>query len=258
MKINQVAAQLYTARKYTQTLDGLADVLKKIRAIGYEAVQVSATCPFEPEDLLRFAKDADITICSLHDKSKEILDDPERIAQRLVALGNVETTVYAHPDGIDVSNPPELEELVKRLDHAGQVVHNAGRILCYHNHSLEFTRHGNSGKLVLEYIFDKIDPKYLQAELDTYWVQHGGCDIIDWIKRMNNRLPILHIKDYASYKGQPVICEIGSGNLNWRKIIDAAEESGCKWFAVEQDFPPVDALESLKISFDYISKNLIS
>ncbi|MEO6847120.1 MAG: sugar phosphate isomerase/epimerase [Chthoniobacterales bacterium] len=257
MKLSQVAVQLYTVRQHTQTLEGLADTLKKIRAIGYEAVEI-ATCPGTPEEWLRLTKEANIKICSLHDSCEEILRDPEAITKRLLALGDVQTTVYSHPDGIDVSNPPEVEDLVKKLDQAGRVVHAAGRTLCYHNHSFEFVRHGDTGKLVLEYIFDKIDPRYLQGELDTYWIQHGGCDPVNWIKRMKNRLPILHIKDYASYKGQPVISEIGKGNLNWKKILGAAEESGTKWYVVEQDTTPGDPLESLKISFDYISKNLLS
>ncbi|MEO8205193.1 MAG: sugar phosphate isomerase/epimerase [Chthoniobacterales bacterium] len=255
MKINQVAAQLYTARKHTQTPSDLADCLKKLRTIGYEVVQVSSLGPIEPKELVKIASDAGVVICSLHDNSDEILNDPQKVADRLSELG-VDTTVYAHPDGIDVSVPANVESLVKRLEHSGRVLHEAGKVLCYHNHSLEFIRH-NDKQLVLEYIFDKIDPKYLQSEIDTYWVQHGGCDPVDWMLRLKNRAPIMHLKDYASAKGQPVICEIGRGNLNFKKIIAAAESSGCKWFAVEQDFPE-DAFESLKISFDYIKENLVS
>ena len=36
-----LAAQLYTVRDFAQTAAGLAESLKKIRAIGYRAVQVS-------------------------------------------------------------------------------------------------------------------------------------------------------------------------------------------------------------------------
>jgi hypothetical protein len=38
-----LAAQLYTVREFTKTADGFAASVKKIRDIGYTAVQVSAT-----------------------------------------------------------------------------------------------------------------------------------------------------------------------------------------------------------------------
>ena len=74
---------------------------------------------------------------------------------------------------------------------------------------------------------------------------------------MKDRLPLLHMKDYGTNAAnQPMMTEIGRGNLNWSGIISAAEYAGCKWFMVEQDICEGDSLDSLKISFDYIKKNL--
>jgi sugar phosphate isomerase/epimerase len=50
-------------------------------------------------------------------------------------------------------------------------------------------------------------------------------------------------------------CEVGRGNLNWRRILAAAEKSGCQWFIVEQDTCPGDPFDSLKISYDYLRTN---
>jgi len=50
---------------------------------------------------------------------------------------------------------------------------------------------------------------------------------------------------------------VGSGNLNFKKIIAAAEKSGCKWFIVEQDTCPGDPVDSLAKSFEYIKANLV-
>ncbi|RKX34780.1 MAG: sugar phosphate isomerase/epimerase, partial [Verrucomicrobia bacterium] len=41
MKINQVAAQLYTLRDHIKTPADIAASMKKVREIGYTAVQVS-------------------------------------------------------------------------------------------------------------------------------------------------------------------------------------------------------------------------
>ena len=49
--------------------------------------------------------------------------------------------------------------------------------------------------------------------------------------------------------------EIGSGNLEWKPILEAADEAGCLWYIVEQDVCPGCPFESLKMSYDYLSEN---
>ena len=45
----QIGAQFFTVRQFTKTLDDLSLTLRKVADIGYKTVQLSATCPFEPE-----------------------------------------------------------------------------------------------------------------------------------------------------------------------------------------------------------------
>ena len=45
----QIGAQFFTVREFTQDLDSFAETLKKVADIGYPTVQISATCPFEPQ-----------------------------------------------------------------------------------------------------------------------------------------------------------------------------------------------------------------
>ena len=42
MPDNQLAAQLYTVREFTQTPAGFAASMRKVREIGYRAVQLSS------------------------------------------------------------------------------------------------------------------------------------------------------------------------------------------------------------------------
>ena len=94
------------------------------------------------------------------------------------------------------------------------------------------------------------DPRYVQAELDTYWVQHGGGDPALWVKKMKNRMPVVHFKDLVILNGQPTMAEIGEGNLNWPAILAACKEANVEWYAIEQDVCQRDPFESLKISYD--------
>jgi sugar phosphate isomerase/epimerase len=67
------------------------------------------------------------------------------------------------------------------------------------------------------------------------------------------------MKDYTvNAENHPTFAEIGNGNLDWKRIIAAAEAAGCQWFCIEQDTCPGDPFDSLKQSFDYTKKNLCS
>ena len=46
-----LAAQLYTIREYTKTPKDIAESMKKIKAIGYDAVQISGLGPIDNKEL---------------------------------------------------------------------------------------------------------------------------------------------------------------------------------------------------------------
>ena len=99
--------------------------------------------------------------------------------------------------------------------------------------------------------------------LPTHSHEHraSSCSALhpaEWCTRLKNRLPLLHLKDYAvDATGKPYFAEIGQGNLDFKAIIAAAEASGCEWFIVEQDVCPGNPFGSLKLSIDYIKARLV-
>ena len=256
MKINQVAAQLYTVRDFCQNAAALAATARKIRAIGYEAVQLSGIGPVAVPEIVRIMAGEGLTICATHEPSAVILDEPERAIDTLQQLG-CRLTAYPWPQGVDFSDAASIDTLVRKLDAAGAKMRAAGLTLGYHNHDLEFQKF--RGVPVLDYIYAQTNPRNLVAELDTYWVHFGGGDCVDWCRRLRSRLPFIHLKDYAmTRERQPAFAEIGQGTLPFSRIIPEAEASGCRWFIVEQDTCPRDPFESLQMSFDFLKANFVS
>ncbi len=254
MKIEQVAAQLYTVRHFTKTPPDIAASMKRIRNIGYTAVQVSSMGPIPEEELLRILDGEGLVCCATHAPGDRILQEPQRIVDSLRKL-KCKHTAYPYPEGIKLDTVANVKEFATQLNAAGKVLHDAGMILSYHNHQVEFRR--LDGRTILEIIFAETDPRYLKAEIDTYWVQYGGGSPLDWCKKLKKRLPLLHMKDFGmNANNQPTYCEIGNGNLGWKDIVKAAEKNGCEWFIIEQDTCPGDPFDSLKISFDYIQREL--
>jgi len=255
MKLEQIAIQLYTLRDFCKTTAEYAETLKRVRAIGYQAIQISGVGPIPLADLRSIAHGEGLIICATHESSAMILEDPAQVVDRLAALGCKHTS-YPFPSGIDFNSAAHVDALCAKLDKAGEVLRKAGQVLSYHNHAHEFYRTG--GRTILESIYARTSPENLQAELDTYWVQAGGGNPVDWCLKLKGRLPVLHLKDYAvAADGKPFFAEVGSGNLDFKAIVAAAETAGCGWFIVEQDTCPGDPFASIELSFDYMTEHLL-
>lgn len=250
MKKTQVAVQLYTLRDHCKTAAELAQSLKKVRAIGYTAAQISGVGPIPPDEIARICRGEGVAICATHEGGKDICDETQKVIDRLGALG-CRFTAYPWPH-VPLESEAQVRELAASLDRAGARMRAAGQVLCYHNHAMEFRKFG--GRTILQILYDETDPRNLQGEPDTYWVQAGGGDPVDWCARLHRRLPLLHLKDYGVRDGHnATMMEVGSGSLNWRAIVAAAETSGCQWFIVEQDTCPGDPFVSLEQSWRYVS-----
>lgn len=252
MKPSQIAAQLYTLREFLKTPAEIEASLKKVKAIGYPAVQVSGLGPIPEADLAKMLADIGLICCATHEGGEAILNNPQAVITRLQTLGCAHTA-YPWPS-VKLDTLEDVKAFAAALNASGKALQEAGVTLSYHNHEIEFRR--IEGRLILDLIYELTDPRYLKGEPDTYWVQYGGGDSEDWCRKLKGRMPLLHLKDYGIGPDGPTFFEIGYGNLNWKPIIAAADEAGCEWFIVEQDRCARDPFESLKMSYEYLCSNL--
>ena len=129
----------------------------------------------------------------------------------------------------------------------------------YHTHHMEFAKY--NGEYVLDIIKDHA--KDIGFELDTHWIQRGGCDPVKTIERFAGRVRLLHLKDYRingkKYAGSGFdiveMAEVGEGNLPIKECIEAGIRSGCEFFYIKQDdCYGRDPLDSLRISYNNLVK----
>ena len=245
-----LAAQMYTVREFTKTPKDIAESLHKVREIGYKAVQISAFGPADPKDIKRMLDDEGLICCITHigyDRLKNdlpaVIDEHKLWDCKNVAIGSVPGPF--REDGVE-----GLKRFAGEASEIGRQLHEAGLTFSYHNHSFEFARTGVGKQIIMDVIFEETDPRYVMAELDTYWVQHGGGDPAYWIRKMKGRIPVVHVKDMTiEMPRTQLMAEVGEGNLNWPEILDACREAGVEWYAVEQDICQRDPFESLAISY---------
>jgi sugar phosphate isomerase/epimerase len=250
MKTEQIAVQLYTLRDFTETPNDFAATIKRVHDIGYHAVELAGTAGLAPADAAKIVRDAGLQICSSHESTEMILNQPQQVVDRMGEFG-ITHAVYSYPVGVEMSDVAQVEKMIAGLDAAGAVLRRAGMTLCYHNHALEYFQ--RDGRTVLDEIFARTSPEHLQAELDIHWVQAGGGDPAEACRRLAGRLPLLHVKDYTvTATGERIFAEVGHGNMSIPQTLSAAEAAGCKWFIVEQDTCPSDPFECIKRSLDYL------
>jgi len=242
-----LAAQLYTVREFTKTAEGLAASLKKVRAMGYTSVQISAIGPIPDAEVKALLDANGLTCCITHVRVPWPWQDLDAIIAQHKLWGCPNVAVGSMPDKYR-ADEAGFCQFAAEANAIGKVLHEAGLTFSYHNHSFEFVRFGKRTGLGL--LYEETDPRYMQAELDTYWIQHGGGDPAAWIRRMKDRMPVVHFKDMVILNGQPTMAEIGEGNLNWPSILQACQDANVRWYAVEQDVCQRDPFESLQISYD--------
>lgn len=160
-------------------------------------------------------------------------------------------------------------DFVKRADEIAGRLKEQGIDLYYHNHHVEFVKYDG------EYLLDIIrnHTRYMGFELDIHWIHRGGENPVEFIKKYDGRIRLLHLKDYrigqiqmpegpfdpkafmAAFSDIVEFAEIGEGNLPVKECIEAGFVGGSEYFLIEQDTTyGRDPFESLRISKENLEK----
>ena len=250
MQKNELAAQGYTIRNFFKDYEEADQSFAKVKGIGYGGIQLSAVWHLEPGRLKELADKNGLKIAATHigfDKLKNDMDG-------VIAEHKLMDCKYVGLGGM----PKEAREsaaaasaFAKEAGQFARTLRDAGLTFIYHNHSFEFADVG--GKTIMDILFEECDPA-MEFEIDTYWIQHGGRVPAEYIKKASGRLSVVHYKDMKMKDGQPIMCEVGEGILDWPAIVKASREAGVKWFCVEQDVCERDPFDCLKTSFENLLK----
>ena len=246
MNKSVLAAQCFTVRKHTQTAHDLQETMLKIKKIGYNAVQLSAIGPIDPVTVKNATDNAGLTIRCTHIKYDRFKKDLDNVIAEHKIFGCKHVGLGKPP--VEYTESAEgYIRFAKEFNAIGKELNDAGFRFMYHNHSFELQKFG--GKTGLQILIEESDPEYFDFEMDTYWLQNGGSDPVEWIRKVKNRMKVVHFKDaIADATGEHLTdAEIGEGNLDWSKIFEACKYTGVEWHAVELDIKewekPFEALE---------------
>ena len=142
------------------------------------------------------------------------------------------------------------------LNRRGADLQKAGISLFYHNHNVEFRPLAGTTPFAL--LLKETDPAVVTFELDVGWVAAAGLDPVGILEAHPGRFRLMHAKDVkagtpTNFELKQIPAEVGSGRLDWPRLITAARKSGITEFFVEQE-PPFTRprIESAEISAKYL------
>jgi sugar phosphate isomerase/epimerase len=227
----EIALQLYTLRDYLKTPADIIATLKRVRKIGYQAVQASGVGEMDPKELAKVYLNEGLTCCATHVGLETLRDNRQQIVDNH-QLWNCNLTAIGGWGWQDVDGPA-WEKFAVDYSAIAAEYKSAGIAVGYHNHSHEMIKY--AGQTALDILLEHCSQD-VWMEIDTYWITHGGGDPAQWIDKCAGRIPAIHLKDMGmgtNHKQQ--MREVGEGNLNFAAIIAAARRAGTQWFIIEQD-----------------------
>jgi len=132
---------------------------------------------------------------------------------------------------IVVKSPREISEMslhqaALRYMRAADELGESGVKLLLHNEGADIQAK-IAGKTAYEHLLDLCMGKVL-AQVDTGWVQFGGEDPVQFLRRNAGRVYSVHHKDFPAGAGEPVDVPLGTGGLDL---------AGCFRLAVAWDVP---------------------
>ena len=241
---------------------GAFETLRKVSAIGYNAVEISqipmTTDNVAELDRARNELGMDIAALSvametpkgmpgdsLKDHFDKVVDDARTLGSTLLRIGMLPFPAMKSIGAV-VDFAKQANDYAERLQE-----HGIG--LYYHNHHIEFAKF--DGKYMLDIIAE--NSPAMGMEIDVHWVQRGGLDPVRTLEKYAGRTAMVHLKDYrigqlpesafgllesgdvagfmAEFKDVVQFAEVGEGNLDFPAIIPAAREAGARYLLVEQD-----------------------
>jgi sugar phosphate isomerase/epimerase len=279
-----IGLQLYVlGDEPKRDLDG---VFARVAKIGYRDIEMPELFGRAPADVRAAAERAGLTISSLHvpavntynpsqaaltGETALIVDQLSTLGVRNAVLPLVPTPAGFVPKSMETfgqdllsalaaAGPDHWKRTAALLNEKAAALKSHGIAVAYHNHAFEFAPLGNENGWAI--LLRETDPALVHFEVDVAWVTAAGLDPVAFLDEHRGRVRLLHIKDLkwsgkVTYGVDVPSTEVGSGTLDWARILPAAHRAGVQHYYVEQEPPyAIPRIEAAARSYAFLSRLL--
>jgi sugar phosphate isomerase/epimerase len=245
--------QLYTLRDIIEK--DVKGTLKQLASYGYKQIE-SYEGPqgmfwgLGANEFKKYTNSIGLNIISSH---AEINIDFERKVEEAASIGmKYLICPWLGPQkSID-----DFKKAAQTFNEKGELCKKSGIRFAYHNHDYSFKT--INGELPQEVLLMNTDPSLVDFELDLYWMVTAGYKPEEWFNHYANRFKLCHIKDKsktADASGNYPTVNLGTGSIDFKKILTNAKKYGMKYYIVEQEhYLNETPLEAAKAGANYMRK----
>jgi len=256
-----VGLQLYTLRD--QLAKDLEGTLRKVADIGYKEVELFGYSDgkFFGKTAAEFAsllKGVGLVPVSGHylagiampQMKGTLTNDWQRAVDDAAAMGvKYMNCAFLFPN--ERKTLDDYRRHAELFNKSAEVTRKAGIRFGYHNHDFEFQK--LDGQEPYDILLKQTDKSLVHMELDLYWTAFAGKDPVELFKQNPGRFPLWHLKDMEKSESR-TFAEVGTGSIDFQRILNAGKTAGLKHFFVEQDVCKRPPLEAVQISYGNVMK----
>jgi sugar phosphate isomerase/epimerase len=235
----EIGLQLYSLRNELKT--EVPATLALVKSWGIKEVEGGSTYGMSMEWFQKLLKQNDLKVVSVGADFAELESDPQKAIDNAKAFGAKYVVCFWIPHNGDTFTIEETKRAVDVFNKAGKLLSQNGLNLCYHPHGYEFRPYQNG--YLFDYLVKNTNPKYLNFEMDVFWIKHPGQDPVALLKKYPKRFLLMHLKDrkpgtegnqngHADVESNVVL---GQGDVGIAAIMKAAKKAGVKHFFIEDE-----------------------
>ena len=248
-----IGLQLYSVRNQTKT-GNVEAVLTQIKSWGITQLEGGSTYGMSQEDYNALCKKLGLKTVSIGAEFTELDKDPAKVAEKAKAFEvSYVMCAWIPHKGVQLTLD-EAKNAIQVFQKAGKVLADKGISLCYHMHGFEFDAY--EGGTLFDYMAKNTDPKYVNFEMDVYWVNQPGQDPVALLKKYPERFLMMHLKDRKP--GTPNTLDgnadvetnvvLGYGDVGIAEVM--ANAKNVKYFFIEDESSRV--MEQVPSSLAYL------
>lgn len=150
----------------------------------------------------------------------------------------------------------DYKVFAEKFNVCGDICKKNGIRFAYHNHGYSFTK--QEDVYPQDIFMQHTNPDTVDFEMDIYWVVTAGEDPIHWFEKYPNRFRLSHVKDRkkgATPDQHDESVDLGTGSIDFAKILTVARKNGVQYNIVEQEkYEGTTPVKSAKADADYMKK----
>ncbi|GGD13409.1 sugar phosphate isomerase/epimerase family protein [Aquisalinus flavus] len=218
--------QLYTVRE--PMARNMAGTLARIAEIGYKEVEFAGYFDKSPAEVRAILSDTGLAAPSTHVGHDVIRDNPGPAIEAGAEVGHDWLVLnWLAPDQRETID--QYKRWAEVMNRFGEQARAAGMKAAWHNHDFELMP--IDGTVPLDILMEECDPDLVKFELDLFWAEKAGTDILALLARDPDRFTMCHVKDMDESGN---MADVGTGVIDFRSIF-ASDVSRFQHFFIERD-----------------------